>query len=146
MVIIERPWGSEEIIAQTPTYMGKILRRKAGTKGDFQSHLKHESHYLLEGHLRVTVQDDNGHRHVRDLKPGAKWRVLSGMPHQEEALTDCVEIEIAEPLLGDRHVIEPSPDAGLPSTTPEERARMARQLVTAYISRAMELAQVYGGQ
>jgi quercetin dioxygenase-like cupin family protein len=133
-MIIERPWGTEEIIAQTPTYMGKILRRKAGTKGDRQSHLKHESHYLLEGQLLVRTPGLG-----KIYKPGDSWHVDAGVVHQEEALTDCVEIEIAEPTLNDRQVVESSPDAGLPSTPSEERAQMARALAVAYLKRASEL-------
>jgi mannose-6-phosphate isomerase-like protein (cupin superfamily) len=139
-MVIKRPWGEEEIIVHQPTYMGKILRRKAGTKGDLQSHMKHESHYLLEGRLRVTVMPPNGHApQQHDRRPGDSWHVPAGFPHQEEALTDCVELEISEPTLNDRKVIEASPDAGLPSTSPQERHTIARTLARAYLTRAMEL-------
>lgn len=135
MTVIDRPWGQEIIIAHQPTYMGKILKRKAGTKGDFQSHLKHESHYLLEGNLLVTIQGEVG----RVYLAGESWFVPAGVVHRERALTECVEIEISEPTLNDRDVVEASPDANLPSTPPEERARMARELAVAYLRRASEL-------
>lgn len=132
-MIIERPWGTEEIIAQTPTYMGKILRRKAGTKGDLQSHLKHESHYLLEGELGVYDE----HQGYRVMRAGDAWHVSAGVVHQEEAITDCIELEVSEPTLDDRRVIESV--TGLPSTTLEDRDQMARQLSRAYLTRALEL-------
>lgn len=134
MTTIERPWGQEIIIAQTPTYMGKILKRKAGTKGDKQSHLKHESHYLLEGKLLVRTPGLG-----KIYGPGESWHVPAGVVHQEEALTDCVEIEIAEPTLNDRQVVEASADAGLPSTPPADVERMSRELALAYLRRASEL-------
>lgn len=139
-MVIERPWGTEDIFAQTPTYMGKILRRHQGTKGDLQSHLKHESHYLLHGRMRVTIIE-NGERIVSEKVGGDSWHVPAGVVHQEEALTPCVEIEVSEPTLNDRLVVEASPDAGLPSTTPQERLSMGLKLAAAYIARASEVLQ-----
>ena len=135
---IERPWGEEEIIAQTPTYMGKILRRHQGTVGDLQSHLKHESHYLLHGRLIVRIQE-GGRIRESEKVAGDAWHVPAGVVHQEEALTPCVEIEIAEPTVNDRAVVCAGKDAGLPSTPEDERRAIARRLGLAYLKRGWEL-------
>ena len=136
MTVIDRPWGQEIIFAETPTYMGKILKRCAGTKGDLQSHLKHESHYLSAGRLIVRTLID-GALTEASMEPGDAWHVPAGVVHQEEALTDCVEFEVAEPTLNDRHVVESA--AGLPSTPHRERLAMAYTLAHAYQQRADEL-------
>jgi hypothetical protein len=105
--VLPRWWGEEEIIAWTPTYGGKLLRRRAGTKGHLQAHVKHESHYLLSGTLIVRVQGQPD----TVMHSGSVWHVPPLVVHQEEAITDCVEIELADPTLDDRYVVERAAEA-----------------------------------
>ena len=37
---LTRDWGDEVFIAETPQYLGKILRMKAGTRGGLQYHVE----------------------------------------------------------------------------------------------------------
>ena len=100
--VLSRWWGEEEIIAWTPTYGGKILRRRAGTQGHLQAHVKQESHYLLSGRLVVRVAG----RPDTVMQAGMSWHVPPLTVHQEHAITECVEIELADPTLEDRYVVE----------------------------------------
>jgi len=152
--VIQRNWGSEQIVIWTPTHAGKILRRKAGTKGGFQCHVKEESHYLYVGELLVEVIED---RTVtkRVVKDGQAWTVPPFTFHRETALTDCILFEVSDPTLDDRIGLIPDP-GGLPSLTQEQtqcklielarmfelRAELCRDTVATIRKRGLQLPKV----
>ena len=52
--IIEKPWGNEEIFAETADYVGKILFIRAGEALSLQYHeVKDETLRVLEGQLEL---------------------------------------------------------------------------------------------
>ena len=56
---IEKPWGYEEIWAETDKYVGKILTILPNHRLSLQYHeKKEETIYVLEGKLIVWVSDD----------------------------------------------------------------------------------------
>lgn len=137
---VDRDWGTEEIIALTPTHVGKILRRKAGTKGGLQWHLKEECHYLLSGRLLLRQPNRDNQLVETVVEAGAAWCVSPGSVHQEQALTDCVILEVGDPTVDDRVRVEgdyglPAGDS-LPSMTPCARQEIARRLTRALRHRA----------
>ena len=145
MTVIEQDWGQEIIFAHQPTYMGKVLIRRAGTRGGVQKHIKAETHYLQSGSLIVRVWNDAGQGRTFLKEPGEAWHVPAGVVHQEEAITDCVEFEVSEPTLNDRVRMEDAlgvPDpGGLPSTPADEQREILLQLARNYRARAAECEQ-----
>lgn len=129
-----RPWGKEILLALVPgAFSFKRLEMNAGHKGRVQyHHKKNEVGYLLSGTLIIRhdptgAADENGKGALveRVLEPGAVFHFPTGSVHQEEAVTDCVILEVSTPFFNDRVGMEdhyglPVPEGGLPSTKPEE--------------------------
>jgi mannose-6-phosphate isomerase-like protein (cupin superfamily) len=121
-----RNWGEEQTIIRTKTHCGKILRRKRGTKGGFQLHVKEESHYLISGRLRLR-SISNGQFVETDVEAGRAWTVPPLFVHQEEALEDSVIVEVSDPTAHDRYAIEPDPGE-LPSMTDADAIAILHRL------------------
>ena len=121
-----RNWGEEITVVKTRTHCGKILKRKAGTKGGFQLHVKEESHYLHEGRMLLR-SIRNGQVVETVVEAGCAWTVPPLFVHQEEALTDCVIFEVGDPTVEDRYAIEPDP-GGLPSMTDADAIAILKKL------------------
>jgi mannose-6-phosphate isomerase-like protein (cupin superfamily) len=99
---VEKPWGHEEIWAETPRYLGKILAIRAGERLSLQLHRqKDEAIYVLRGTLRLTLESDAGELEVRELSPGDSTRIAPGRRHRFEAVTDCEVCEVSTPELDD---------------------------------------------
>lgn len=123
-----RPWGKELMLFVVPgSYTFKKLEMKAGTKGGLQyHHKKNEGGYIVSGELLVRYDPKgDGNLVERKCGPGDVVHFPQGAVHQEEALTDCVIIEVSTPYLNDRVRVEEAygmtiPEGGLPSTTIDE--------------------------
>jgi mannose-6-phosphate isomerase-like protein (cupin superfamily) len=99
---VEKPWGYEEIWAETPRYLGKILAIRAGERLSLQLHRqKDEAIYVLRGTLRLTLENDAGVLEVRDLGPGDSSRIVPGRRHRFEAVADCELCEVSSPEIDD---------------------------------------------
>lgn len=114
--VVSRNWGSEITLVRTDTHCGKLLLRKAGTKGGYQFHVKEESHFLLLGALKLRTASGE---HI--VEAGSAWTVPPFTVHQEEAITECVIIEVSDPTTDDRVSMELDP-GGLPSMDDEQAA------------------------
>ena len=135
----ERDWGEEDLIALCENkYSLKRLRLRKGSKGGLQyHHRKDECGYLAEGKLLIRYQsEDDGNRlSEKELHPGDFFRFLPGCIHQEEALEDCVIIEVSTPYYNDRVRVES--DFGLPcaSGLPSTNKDDVLPLLEAHITR-----------
>lgn len=130
--VLPRSWGSEQIIAWTPTHAGKILRRKAGTKGGFQCHVKEESHYVYVGELLIeTIEDGTLVKTI--AKDGQGWTVPPLTFHRETALTDCILFEVSDPTRDDRYGLVKDP---LPNMTDDQAVCILTQLAEQLEQRA----------
>ncbi len=99
---VEKPWGHEEIWAETERYAGKILFVRGGQRLSLQLHeRKDETIYVLRGRLRLTLEDDRGELGRIDLGPGESRRIAPGRRHRFEAVEDCELIEVSSPELED---------------------------------------------
>ena len=99
---VEKPWGHEEIWAETPRYLGKILAIRAGHRLSLQLHRqKDEAIYVLRGMLRLTLENDGGELEVIDLGPGQSRRIAPGRRHRFEAVSDCELCEVSSPEIDD---------------------------------------------
>ena len=82
---IDKPWGFEEIWAETEAYVGKILTIEPGKRLSLQYHKeKEETIYVLQGALRVWSSKDESK--FIDLPPGATYHVKPGQVHRFGAI------------------------------------------------------------
>lgn len=99
---VAKPWGHEEIFAETEHYVGKILFIRAGEALSLQYHeRKEETLRVLDGRLHLVT----GH-HVSDLAttalgPGEVFHVAPGLIHRMVGITDCHLLEVSTPELDD---------------------------------------------
>lgn len=99
---VAKPWGSELIWAWTDRYVGKILTIDAGKRLSFQYHeQKDEWVHVLDGRLRLTLENDAGAIEVRELGLGDGAHVRAGRRHRYEAIETCRLIEVSTPELDD---------------------------------------------
>ena len=104
---LQRDWGTETIVAETPTYLGKVLRMTAGTAGGLQYHVeKDETFHLVSGRAIVRSDDGHGQLAVVLMLPGQSYHIPPGAAHQVEALDDCVLFEASTPHYDDRVRVE----------------------------------------
>lgn len=98
--IIEKPWGSELIWAQTDKYVGKVLRVKAGCRLSKQYHkVKDETLIVISGEAFVEFGDD-GTTWLLTPETGS-LHIPRLMKHRIEAITDCEIVEVSTPELDD---------------------------------------------
>jgi mannose-6-phosphate isomerase len=99
---VDKPWGHEEIWAETDRYVGKILSIRRGHRLSLQLHRrKDESIYVLRGSLRLTLENDGGELEQIELGPGEHRRIPTGRRHRFEAIDDCDLLEVSTPELDD---------------------------------------------
>lgn len=119
--ILAREWGEEIIVTNTPLYLGKILKMKAGTAGGLQAHrAKVETFYLHSGQAVVTTDFGDGILAELQMVPGECYHIPAGAVHKVTALTDCVFSEWSTPHFNDRVRMEETyglkESGGLPTT------------------------------
>jgi len=101
---VEKPWGSEEVFAETDRYVGKILTIRAGQALSLQYHMqKDETMRVLEGECELHAGRTPGSRTVEvlALSPGSTMRIRPGVVHRVVALTDVRIIEVSTPEVSD---------------------------------------------
>jgi len=99
---VEKPWGHEEIWAETDEYLGKILHIRAGHRLSLQHHeVKDETLRVLSGRMILQVDDDAGQLTDRTLGPGDVARIRPGQRHRFAAIEDCDVLEVSTPQVDD---------------------------------------------
>jgi mannose-6-phosphate isomerase-like protein (cupin superfamily) len=99
---VDKPWGHEMIWAHTERYVGKILVLEAGKRLSLQRHeVKDESILVLEGRLRLSLEDADGVVREQVLGPGEHRRIVTGRIHRFEAIERCELVEVSTPELDD---------------------------------------------
>jgi mannose-6-phosphate isomerase-like protein (cupin superfamily) len=99
---VDKPWGHEEIWAQTDRYVGKILVIETGRRLSFQYHeVKDEWIRVLSGRLLLTLEDDRGELVERELGPGEAAHVAPLRRHRYAAIERAELIEVSTPELDD---------------------------------------------
>jgi mannose-6-phosphate isomerase-like protein (cupin superfamily) len=79
--VIDKPWGHEEIWAETEYYIGKFLYITDGHKLSRQYHqVKDETIVVLEGLLTLEIGEDGSE--IVILPPGAAYRIHPGVVHR----------------------------------------------------------------
>ena len=99
---VDKPWGHEEVWAETDRYVGKLLSIRSGQRLSLQLHRrKDESIYVVRGVLRLTLENQRGELEQCDLAPGESRRIPVGRRHRFEAVEDCELMEVSTPELDD---------------------------------------------
>ncbi len=101
MRTVQKPWGREEIFAETERYAGKLLFLNAGQSLSLQYHeTKDETLYVLEGEMRLLVGVEGQMRELT-LGPGCAHRITPGTRHRLRSDRGCVIVEVSSPELDD---------------------------------------------
>jgi mannose-6-phosphate isomerase len=98
---IPKPWGYELIFARTERYVGKILHVNRGESLSLQYHeMKEETLYVVEGELRLTVEQEGDRRELM-LRKGEAFHIPPRMIHRMEAIVDTDVAEVSTTELED---------------------------------------------
>ncbi len=99
---VEKPWGYEDIWAETERYVGKVLAIEQGRRLSLQYHeRKDETILVVRGRLRLELEDDQGRMSTLELGAGESRHIAPGRRHRFGALEDCELIEVSTPELDD---------------------------------------------
>lgn len=99
---VEKPWGHEELWAQGPGYVGKLLSVRAGHRLSLQHHeRKVETLRVIKGEVACTVGPTLGALEERVLHVGDVLHLPAGWVHRLRAISDVEIIEVSTPELDD---------------------------------------------
>jgi mannose-6-phosphate isomerase-like protein (cupin superfamily) len=102
VTVVEKPWGYEEIFANRPSYVGKILCIRRGEALSLQYHeVKEETLRVLDGELELVTGSDVDHLVTHQLGPGAVFHISPGVLHRMVATADCRLLEVSTNHLDD---------------------------------------------
>lgn len=104
-MIIDKPWGHEEVWALTDNYAGKILHITEGQRLSLQYHReKQETIYVLEGTLELVLEEQS-RKHNRSviLVPGESYHIEPLTIHRFAATqgSDVKLMEVSTTQLND---------------------------------------------
>ena len=99
---VDKPWGHEEIFAETGKYVGKILFIRQGEALSLQYHeVKEETLRVLDGELELVagadLEDLTSHR----IGPETIFHIPPGTLHRMVAVTDCRLLEVSTTEIDD---------------------------------------------
>ena len=100
---VAKPWGHEEIWAQTNGYVGKILYINRDSKLSLQYHqMKEETIRVLKGRLYLHYGQDKNSLTIMEMVEGDVFHVPTGLVHRFEAREEPVElVEVSTNHLSD---------------------------------------------
>ena len=103
MRTITKPWGKEEIWAETDKYVGKLLYINKGHRLSRQYHVKKdETFYVQKGKMILEIGDpmvDN--MQMIPMKKGDSFHCPPNTVHRMIATTDVKVFEVSTPELDD---------------------------------------------
>ncbi len=101
--VIEKPWGSEEIVDLCEAYCVKRLNVRHGHRLSMQYHeRKRETMMLLKGSADLMISEEHGHGNIL-MEPGEAYIIEPGTVHRIEGLSeeDAVILEVSTTELDD---------------------------------------------
>lgn len=100
--VVDKPWGHEEVFAETQAYVGKILVIREGEALSLQYHeVKEETLRVLDGSLDLVLGPSEESLETHRLGEGAVFHIAPGTIHRMIALTDCRLLEVSTNHLDD---------------------------------------------
>lgn len=101
-MLIDKPWGSEEILEMNPNYVLKRLLMKQGHRCSLQYHeQKCETIYVLNGVLKISIGPSVESLSDRLFRVGESVTLLPGIVHRMEAVEEAVYLEASTSQLDD---------------------------------------------
>ena len=99
---VEKPWGYEEIFAETNDYVGKLLFVRQGEALSLQYHeVKEETLRVLEGTLDLVTGPDIERLENHQVGPETVFHIPPRTLHRMVAVTDCLLLEVSTTQLDD---------------------------------------------
>ena len=99
---VEKPWGHEEIFAETEHYVGKILFIRQGEALSLQYHeVKEETLRVLEGTLELVTGTDAKRLENHQIGAETVFHIPPRTLHRMVAVTDCSLLEVSTTQLDD---------------------------------------------
>jgi mannose-6-phosphate isomerase-like protein (cupin superfamily) len=99
---VDKPWGSEFIWALTDRYCAKIITIDTGRRLSLQYHVRKDEWVLvLEGRLRLHLEEEDGQLVGHELGPGEGLHVPVGQKHRFEAIEAVRLVEVSSPEIDD---------------------------------------------
>jgi mannose-6-phosphate isomerase len=99
---VDKPWGNEFIWALTDRYCAKVITIDTGRRLSLQYHERKDEWVLvLEGRLRLHLEDDAGELLPHELGPGEGLHVPVGRKHRFEAIETVRLVEVSSPEIDD---------------------------------------------
>lgn len=100
--IIQKPWGSEELIEINDDYVVKKLFMKKGHQCSLQYHeKKHETVYVLDGELKLTLGDNVDSLEFQVLEKGDFVVLPPNKIHRMYGIKDSHYLEASTTQLED---------------------------------------------
>ena len=101
-MIIEKPWGKEEVIETNDRYMMKKLTMWKGHRCSLQYHkIKQETIYVLSGRLRIHSGKSENELESKAYGPDDSITITPWTVHRMEAVEDSVYLEASTPEMED---------------------------------------------
>ncbi len=98
---VPKPWGHEDIWAETSRYVGKVLHIAAGQSLSRQFHRQKDETFLVQrGTMRLELGPAS-ELSVLTLSPGDTYHCAPGTIHRMVAVTDVEVVEVSTPELDD---------------------------------------------
>ncbi len=86
---VDKIWGNEVWIVNTPLYCGKMLNVGKGHHTSMHFHAdKHETMFCVEGEFRIDFIDSNGDIIPRVLQQGESIVIPPSLPHSIHGVQD----------------------------------------------------------
>ncbi|MCP4049677.1 MAG: cupin [bacterium] len=102
MVVIEKPWGKEELLEKNEKYVVKRLTMHKGHCCSIQYHeYKTETVYLLKGSLKIYIGDTKEELDEMVVNQDDFITLNPYRIHRMEAIEDAVYLEASTPELDD---------------------------------------------
>ena len=101
--VIEKPWGSEQIVDLCGAYCVKYLNVRGGHRLSKQYHeRKRETMLLVRGAAALILYGEQGSRKIV-MQPGEAYPIEPGTVHRVEGMSDdpAVILEVSTPELAD---------------------------------------------
>ena len=101
-MIIQKPWGSEEVIEINERYMMKKLTMRKDHRCSLQFHkFKKETIYVLSGQLRIYVGPSQQELTEKIYGPNESITLEPGVVHRMEGVEDSIYLEASTPEMDD---------------------------------------------
>ena len=101
-MLIDKPWGSEEVIEINDRYMMKKLTMYKDHRCSLQFHNhKRETIYVLSGRLRIFVGTSEENLSEKVYGPNESITLEPGLVHRMEGVEDSIYLEASTPEMDD---------------------------------------------